>query len=448
MKTSIWLLYLLPVLVACRQTSDQTETVTSDQTETVRFLPIQLIEGYGPFQPGFSPINNSDKDSPLWAKTYKPVKGIPPYWSQTQVSRILLNTRQFVYQNVLAGNISQLDYQSLQKEWNWLPDTTKLSKIPIKCYLYVMRGFNEHTGKWTVMVDTNNNLDFGDETAIYPEKIGNNQQPLHRQLITIQYEVYQKGQIHQMKLPMVLKMAGSELIYNFPQHASVTLKKGNKEYKLLVSSDFTTPDFETTNLVDPSKALFSKKVAPKDEIAINDVFEVDHISYKNKGVDVFNNWLELEPVNSSGKSYSLQVGYPFRPFRARAYNSGQLIDLSQYRGKYVYVDFWAPWCKGCVAEMPALNRVYQKADKNRVVFIGVVKDSPERLAKFLTTHPLAWPQIISDSTNNLVETYHIVGLPISVLLDPTGLVIGRNLRPNELEVALRKANKYYLVNTD
>jgi hypothetical protein len=265
------------------------------QTETVKFLPIQLIEGYGPFNPGFSSIDNSSKESALWAKTYSDVKGIPAHWSKTQVCHIWLNTHQFVYQNVLAGNISQLDYKELQKGWNWLPDTTKLSETPIKCYIYVIKGFDETTQKWSVMVDANNNLDFGDETTIYPESITKDSHN-YKQATSIQYEVYQRGQVRKAKIPIVFKMAESELLYNFPQYASVTLKKGNKEYNLSVSSGFTRPDFETTGLVNPSTPFSAKKVVPRDLIKINDIIEIDHVSYRGslaKRADLYGKQLSL-----------------------------------------------------------------------------------------------------------------------------------------------------------
>src|SRR5919202_4690406 len=158
MKNAFWMLILAHTLAACRQ--------EHDQVQSVAFLPIKLIDGYGPFQPGFGLISNSGKDSPVWGKTYHVMKGIPTYWSQAQICHIWLTSHQFAYQNFLAGNISKVDYQGLQKGWTWTPDTTKLSKVPIKCYLYVVKGFNENTGKWAVLVDTNNNLDFSDETAV------------------------------------------------------------------------------------------------------------------------------------------------------------------------------------------------------------------------------------------------------------------------------------------
>ncbi|NEU69983.1 TlpA family protein disulfide reductase [Spirosoma agri] len=299
-------------------------------------------------------------------------------------------------------------------------------------------GFDETTQRWSVKVDANNNLDFADEMTLYPERMAINDPYRYKKAISVQYEVYQQGRIRPMKIPMVLKMYGSQLLYNFPQYAAVFIKQGSKDYNLLVSSGFTRPDFEVSNLIDPSTSLIAQKVAPKDEIVIDDIIKIDGVSYKNKGVDVYNNWLELEPVSSLERPYSLQVGYPFRPFLAKAFASGQLIDLDQYRGQYVYVDFWAPWCKGCVTDIPALKKVYQNVDKKKVVFIGVVKDSPERLANFLAKQPLAWPQIISDSTNNLIESYHIGGLPTSILIDPKGIIIGRNLRPHELSLALNK----------
>ena len=396
------------------------------------------MPGYGPFHPGFSPINDGDRESPKWAETYLPVKGVPTHWQQTQICRIWLNTHQFVYQNMLAGKISSTDYVGLQKGWHWVPDTTKLSKRPIKCYLYIVKGFDPKTGKYPVMVDTNNNLNFGDEKLIYPPDINPKDPYQYDRPLRIHYEVYQKGSVHQLELPMVLKHYGGELFYNFPQHAMVSFEKSSKQHRLLVSSGFTSPDFEVTSLVDPSGSFLTKKVAPKDEIQRGDVIEINQVRYRNKGVDVFNNWLELEPVHSLEKSTLLQVGYPIQPFKAQAFGTSEVIDLTKCRGRYVYLDFWATWCKGCVAAMPALMKIYQQTNRKRVEFIGIAQDSPERLTKFLARKPLAWPQIIADSTNNLTKTYHVVGLPTSVLIDPNGIVIGRNLLPDELQAALKK----------
>ena len=210
-------------------------------------------------------------------------------------------------------------------------------------------------------MDTDNNLDFSDETSLYPDVINPKDPYQYDKPLRIQYEVYQKGEVHEVELPMVLKMYGSELLYNFPQHAITSFKRGDREYQLVLASDFTRPDFELTSLIDPSTLFFSKKVEPNDLIEINDVVEIGGSKYKNKGVDVFNNWLELEPINGKRQLYTLQVGNSFTPFKRQQSIAGHTVDLAECRGKFVYIDFWATWCKGCVEDMPALVNIYQRS---------------------------------------------------------------------------------------
>lgn len=427
-KNSVWILLSSVLLIhACTQ---------QDQTETTAYLPIQLKEGYGPFHPGFSFVRNSTKDSPVWRKTYLSVKGIPKSWSRTSVSYIILDNNQFVYQNFIEGNISLTDYQGLKKGWHLSPDTNRVSKKSIRCYIYVIRGFDEKIGKWAVKVDTNNNLDFSDEATINPKTIDPKDPYQYDKPLRIQYETYQKGVVRTAELPMVVKMYGSELLYNFPQHATTSFKKGNKEYQLILSSGFTTPDFEKTRLVDPSTLFFSGKVEDKDLIELDDIVAIGGAKYRNKGVDVFNNWLELEPADGKTQPYTLQVGNSFQPFAGRDFLTGRTVDLSKYRGKYVYVDFWGTGCKGCMEDMPALVNIYKALDTNKVAFIGITSDSPKRLKTFMIKSPLPWSQIVSDETNQLFERYHVTSLPASVLINPNGTIIARNMRPDELEAAL------------
>ncbi|WP_020607578.1 peroxiredoxin family protein [Spirosoma spitsbergense] len=429
LKNSVWILLSSVLLVhACTQ--------PQNQIETTAFLPIQLKEGYGPFHPGFSFVRNSTKDSPVWCKTYLSVNGIPKSWSRTSVSYVILNNNQFVYQNFIVGNINLTDYQGLQKDWHLFPDTNRVSKKPIRCYIYVIRGFDEKSGKWVVKVDTNNNLDFSDEATIHPKTIDPKDPYQYDKPLRIQYEIYQKGVVQPAELPMVVKMYGSELLYNFPQYATTTLKKGNKEYQLTLASGFTTPDFEKTRLVDPSSLFFSGKIEDKDLIEIDDVVAIGGSKYRNKGVDVFNNWLELEPADGKKQPYSLQVGNSFQPFAGRDFLTGRTVDLGNYRGKYVYIDFWGTGCKGCVQDMPALVNIYRKVDTDKVAFIGITLDSPKRLKTFMVKSPLRWPQVISNDTNQLFERYHVTGLPTSVLISPNGTIIARNIRPDELRDAL------------
>ena len=419
------MLLLFCTVAACRQ--DQRELAT------VAHLPITLKEGYGPFYQAHGVLSKENPDSPLWGKIGVPVRGTPKHWTNSAKTMVWLDAHQLVYQNVRTGKISPENYTFLQKEWKWTPDTTKLVARPIKCYVYVITGFDERRTKWAAMVDTNNNLDFSDETAFYPEGIKPG--ALSDQLVdvhSVRYEVYRKGKIVEANVPMVVKMIGSEFVYNIPQYAVATFRRNDKNYELLISSKFLRTDFATSDIALSSSVSGTGKIDPSEITEIEGYIELGGVKYKNKGVDVFNNWLELEPVDGKVQAYSLQVGHPLYPFSANEFTSGKPISLTQYKGKYVYVDFWETGCKPCVQEMPALKQLYQRVDKNRFDIVGIVNDPPERLSRFLVKYKLTWPQILSDSTNKLIETYHITGYPTSVLVDPTGNVIAKDLRADGL----------------
>lgn len=405
-----------------------------EHTTSVAYLPIKLKEGYGPFEPGFGILGDNSREDPTWQGTYQPIEGVPADWEAPEVSHMILNTRQFVYQNYLTGNMPLAGYLSLQKSWRWTPDTARLSEAPIKCYVYVVRGYDRSAGRWAVKVDVNNNLDFGDETVLYPTAIDPKDPFAYKDPLLIQYEVYREGKIVAATLPLVLKTFDGKLLYNFPQHAVALFGRADQPQELPVSFG-TTPDYERTTILPPSK-FFSAKAGQNDLVEIDNVIELNGLKYVNKGVDIYTNRLVFKPVSAVKNLHPLQVGYAFRSFVEREFGTGRIIDLNQYRGRYVYVDFWATWCKGCVADMPALKKVYAGLDRNRVEFIGIANDDPKRLRAFIDKHRIPWSQILA--TNKLLEGYNIVGFPTSVLVDPEGNIIGKNLRPDELAQAVRQ----------
>ena len=290
-----------------------------------------------------------------------------------------------------------------------------------------------------MLIDTNNNLEFSDEMPVYPAAFDSKNPYAYSKPSVVQYEVYQHGRVMKTTIPMVVKTLGSDFFYNFPQHAETTLKRNGKEYRLSVVSGFTNPDFEHANFVETSSLSSGQRVNDDQLIPEGNDVVIGGINYKNKGVDFYNNTLRLGPVTTQTKDYSLQAGHPFRPFTAEEFTTRRPITFTDYKGKYVYIDFWGTWCKGCVEDMPALEKLYQDLDKTRFAFIGIAADSPESLAKFIRKKGVTWPQILADTTNKLIDTYGITGFPTSVLIDPNGVVIARNLRGEELADKLKES---------
>jgi peroxiredoxin len=121
--------------------------------------------------------------------------------------------------------------------------------------------------------------------------------------------------------------------------------------------------------------------------------------------------------------------------------SGIAVTLSSLQGKYVLIDFWASWCKPCRAQNPALLRVYQKYKDKGFTILGVSLDSKkDAWLKAIHNDKLEWQQV-SDLNlwNNVVaKQYKIKSVPQNYLLDTQGVIIGKNLKEDELNELLEK----------
>jgi cytochrome c biogenesis protein CcmG, thiol:disulfide interchange protein DsbE len=96
--------------------------------------------------------------------------------------------------------------------------------------------------------------------------------------------------------------------------------------------------------------------------------------------------------------------------------------LAPYKGKLVYLDFWASWCGPCVQSFPWLNQMQEKYGKDLVV-VGVNVDAdPKAVQAFLKAHPAHF-DIVRDPDGKLPELYKIEGMPSSVLIAPDGHVL-------------------------
>lgn len=100
--------------------------------------------------------------------------------------------------------------------------------------------------------------------------------------------------------------------------------------------------------------------------------------------------------------------------------------LSDWRGKYVLVNFWATWCAPCRAEMPALDALQGEfgGDMFEVVTIAIRSQKPGMERFFEQTEVTNLPLFL-DEAQNLSRDMGVLGLPITVLLDPEGQEIAR-----------------------
>jgi peroxiredoxin len=120
---------------------------------------------------------------------------------------------------------------------------------------------------------------------------------------------------------------------------------------------------------------------------------------------------------------------------------GQIIKLSSLRGKYVLVDFWAKWCGPCRKENPNVVRAYQKyKDKGFDVFGVSLDRNKEDWVQAINEDGLTWTHVsdLKYFDSKAAHDYNISAIPFSILLDPEGKIIAKNLRGAALDKKLEE----------
>lgn len=122
--------------------------------------------------------------------------------------------------------------------------------------------------------------------------------------------------------------------------------------------------------------------------------------------------------------------------------SGDRFEISELRGNYVLVDFWATWCGPCLAEQPELSELLSKYRDKGFRVVGVSMDEQlQTVKKFLNSGScvVSWPTLHGgDSFHPSIAHYGVTELPTTFLLDKEGKVLRTNARGEDLRKELEK----------
>ena len=244
--------------------------------------------------------------------------------------------------------------------------------------------------------------------------------------------IYEKGDFRGeitefFKLNSISGSKTQELKNNFEINMSEFFKENNDSTKtsLLYKNLY---DFISQN---PKSVLSGNNLASLnnhfDYLSSNqmeNLFKLIDTNYQEKkDINEIRNIINRRKILDIGK-FPPRISFPNQ--------NGDLVDILQFKGKYLLLEFWASWCIPCRQTNPQLKIIYSEFKDRKFEILGISIDKDiKRWNSAIKDDNLDWIQVI-DSLNVSAEKFLLTGVPYNVLLDKNGKIIKRNIKPNEL----------------
>ena len=125
---------------------------------------------------------------------------------------------------------------------------------------------------------------------------------------------------------------------------------------------------------------------------------------------------------------------------------GNWIRLSDYRGKVVFLNFWASWCAACVVEMPAMEKLHRRLKDKDFVMVAInMQESDTQVKSFFEKLKLSFTALL-DSNGEVAAGFAVNALPTTFVLDKEGRIVGAAIGPREWDSRASIALFDYLIN--
>jgi peroxiredoxin len=157
-------------------------------------------------------------------------------------------------------------------------------------------------------------------------------------------------------------------------------------------------------------------------------------------------WFVAQRINQESDLINGKPAIDFKAVRL----DGEVFELSDLKGNYVLLDFWASWCRPCRKNNPKLVKLYEQmsvaefedAEGFEIISIAI-KDKIKTLEAAIEKDGLIWPYHVMDSSvqqkfdnGQLAEKYGVQEIPSTFLIGPDGMIIGVDLSVRKIELFL------------
>ena len=327
--------------------------------------------------------------------------------------------------------------------------------VPVDSRVSFVNG-RDQNGNAVFIFDTNNNEDFSDEHAIYPENFGTVFRLLsyilpwrlpHGQKAnaTVEFE-YNDGRIAKIQRVGVEVHRYTQYVKKRNDPTFPKFRGSVTEYrKGRVKIDGQLYDLAIYNkgrFATYSTKIFNRILWDLDH---DGVFGSERESAEyydaDKPFNIGGTTFEIKSISASGDEIILKKSDVFVPTKIEIKRGsvapdfavkdidGKNLQLSNFRGKYVLLDFWHTSCGPCVKDTPRLKALSEKFDRDNFEIIGVSADTRRyKVKNYVGKSHIEWPQILDamDNNNKISKMYNIGGFPHYVLIDRQGKVMMTN----------------------
>jgi peroxiredoxin len=225
-------------------------------------------------------------------------------------------------------------------------------------------------------------------------------------------------------------------------------KLPSDEERKAKNQEFGERYMKTLEAIKPIQLEFAKR-NPKSYLSLSALqqlaSEADMASETEKAFEALSpelkaskSGLALSQLLAAGKKTA--IGVVAMDFTQNDVN-GKPVKLSDFKGKYVLLDFWASWCGPCRAENPNVVKAFNTYKDKNFTVLGVSLDNPGKKEAWLQAiekDDLHWTQLsdLKGWSNEVAVQYGVRSIPANYLIDPTGKIIAKNIRGEELQTKL------------
>lgn len=264
-----------------------------------------------------------------------------------------------------------------------------------------------------------------------------------------------------------LKKTGELFMFMANGRSQVFLKNGD-DIKVTVDANNFNKTLKYSGKGSETSSYIAEKLLMQSKIPIQNYFKLDKANFDKKINELTNKFTELikkhnkidtafaseekksleklpemlskqyAQMNAKNTQIASLDGKPSPEFNNYENYKGGTTSLKDLRGKYVYIDVWATWCRPCIGEIPHLQKLEREFHNKNIEFVSISVDKESakgKWKKMIADKKMSGVQLFATQGDSFSKDFNINSIPRFILLDPKGNVVKSNApRPSSPDI--------------